>query len=137
MPKFITSVPGIGASTAAVLGKHGFRTLEDLAASDAAALSVVPGFGEKRAGTVIKAARTLLDADRADAKSEPKTRSEPEPVDVVEKTSQVDPVATGSKGKKKKDKAKQKKEKKAKKGGKDKKGAKSAKKKGGKGKKAK
>jgi transcription termination factor NusA len=88
MPKFITSIPGIGGATAAVLNKHGFRTLEDLASASPDALSAVPGFGAKRATRTIEAARTALTAESgetAPAQDAQGPATEPVAADVAEK----------------------------------------------------
>ena len=70
MPTFITSVPGIGGVTAAVLSKHGFKTAEDLADASPEALAAVPGFGEQRAAVVIEDARSVLEADKSETSGE-------------------------------------------------------------------
>jgi transcription termination factor NusA len=57
MAKFITSLPGVGGATAAILNKHGFRVVEDIANASPDALSAVPGFRASRAAKLIAAAR--------------------------------------------------------------------------------
>ena len=132
MPHFVTSVPGIGGTTAAVLNKHGFRTVGDLAKSNPAVLADVPGFGEKRAATVIEAARAILGAEPPG--SEPEVATELELSPIAAGAPQIKPaVGEKTKNKKKKGKGKGKeirgKGKKAKKGNKGNKDGKSEKKK--------
>lgn len=65
MAKFITSLPGVGGATAAILNKHGFRVVEDIANASPEALSAVPGFRASRAAKIIAAARAILAEDQA------------------------------------------------------------------------
>jgi nucleotidyltransferase/DNA polymerase involved in DNA repair len=62
MKKVITDIPGIGPSTAKILGERGFKTAKAIAGTTVKKLSRVPGFGALRAGTVIKAAKQLIAA---------------------------------------------------------------------------
>lgn len=55
----ITDIPGIGPSMAAVLSKNGFKTIEDIAASDVKSLCAIPRFGPNKAKTTIAAAVKL------------------------------------------------------------------------------
>lgn len=72
----ITEVRGIGASTAAVLAKHGFSSAEDLANASIADIAAVPGFGESRAQKIIDAANDRLNNPPMAAEAAPA----PEPV---------------------------------------------------------
>lgn len=65
MAKFITSLPGVGGATAAILNKHGFRVVEDIANASPEALSAVPGFRASRAAKIIAAARAILAEEQA------------------------------------------------------------------------
>ncbi len=65
MAKFITSLPGVGGATAAILNKHGFRVVEDIANASPEALSAVPGFRTSRAAQIIAAARATLAEEQA------------------------------------------------------------------------
>jgi transcription termination factor NusA len=65
MAKFITSLPGVGGATAAILNKHGFRVVEDIANASPDALSAVPGFRASRAAKLIAAARATLAEEQA------------------------------------------------------------------------
>jgi transcription termination factor NusA len=65
MAKFITSLPGVGGATAAILNKHGFRVVEDIANASPEALSAVPGFRASRAAKLIAAARATLAEEQA------------------------------------------------------------------------
>lgn len=58
----ITSVTGIGATTATALAEYGFRSAEDLAQANEVALAAVPGFGIRRAAATIQTARKLLES---------------------------------------------------------------------------
>ncbi len=60
MPTPITKIQGIGPFTAKALSEKGFRSLEDIAASDVAALSKVTGFGDIRASQTIASAVDYL-----------------------------------------------------------------------------
>jgi len=60
MAKFITSLPGVGGATAAILNKHGFRSIEDIATATPEAVSVVPGFRASRATKLIADAQAIL-----------------------------------------------------------------------------
>jgi len=57
--KTLTDVQGIGDATAKVLMDHGIRSAKALAKADIAKLIDLPGFGEKRAQAVIRAAMEL------------------------------------------------------------------------------
>ncbi len=57
----LTSVSGIGPAAAAVLAQHGFTSAEQLAASVIEELVKVPGFGQARAATTLRAARSLVE----------------------------------------------------------------------------
>lgn len=65
MAKFITLLPGVGGATAAILNKHGFRVVEDIANASPEALSAVPGFRASRAAKIIAAARATLAEEQA------------------------------------------------------------------------
>ncbi|MFZ1536685.1 MAG: helix-hairpin-helix domain-containing protein [Chromatiaceae bacterium] len=65
MAKFITSLPGVGGATAAILNKHGFRAVEDIANASPESLSAVPGFRASRAAKIIMAARAILAEEQA------------------------------------------------------------------------
>ena len=58
----INKISGIGPYTADILLEHGYRCVEDLAATNEASLSKVPGFGLIRAKSIIEAARVLCDS---------------------------------------------------------------------------
>ena len=102
----ITEVRGIGASTAAVLAKHGFSSAEDLASASIADIAAVPGFGESRAQKIKDAANDRLNNPAMGAETAPA------PEAVSGESEQI--AEAGSKSKKKADK-KKKKEKKGKK----------------------
>src|SRR5204863_6878768 len=53
----LTGIPGIGDVTAELLYQSGFKSAEDLAASDEETVAEVVGVGQERAGTVLAAAR--------------------------------------------------------------------------------
>jgi len=57
-PKII-DIPGIGPAAAAALGKHGIKSLTDLARSSVEKVTAVPGFSEARAVKVIADATGL------------------------------------------------------------------------------
>ena len=64
MTTIITDIPGIGPSTAKVLGENGFKTVEEIAGTTVEKLSKVPGFGAVRASAVIRAANGPLSTSR-------------------------------------------------------------------------
>jgi N utilization substance protein A len=53
----LTGIPGIGDVTAELLYQSGFKSAEDLAASDEETIAEVEGVGQERAGAVLAAAR--------------------------------------------------------------------------------
>ncbi len=67
----ITEIRGIGASTAAVLAKHGFKSAEDLAKASIDEIVAVPGFGESRAQKIKEAANERLTNPPAPAEAAP------------------------------------------------------------------
>ena len=67
----ITEIRGIGASTAAVLAKHGFKSAEDLAKASIDEIVAVPGFGESRAQKIKEAANERLSNPPAPAEAAP------------------------------------------------------------------
>jgi nucleotidyltransferase/DNA polymerase involved in DNA repair len=64
MTTIITDIPGIGPSTAKVLGENGFKTVEEIAGTTVEKLSKVPGFGAVRASAAIRAANGPLSTSR-------------------------------------------------------------------------
>jgi len=80
MAKFITSLPGVGGATAAILNKHGFRVVEDIANASPEALSAVPGFRASRAAKIIAAARAILAEEQAGKTPEVKKPPRARPV---------------------------------------------------------
>jgi hypothetical protein len=62
MESALTTIPGIGSSTAKILMEHGFKSLPEIAAATIAQVAAVPGFSTIRAGRIIKAANNLLSA---------------------------------------------------------------------------
>jgi hypothetical protein len=89
----ITSIPGIGASTAAILEKHGYQSAEAIAATTPEKLGNVPGFGERRSASVIEAARRATTPTGA-PKPEPtaKTAPKPEASPAAEQTTSKSPA---------------------------------------------
>ena len=85
MGKTITDIPGIGPSTAEVLAKNGFKTLQQIAGSTVEKLAAVPGFGMIRAARVIKLANALPTAPVT--KSSPVARTRAKPKRAVPKAS--------------------------------------------------
>lgn len=84
MAKFITSLPGVGGATAAILNKHGFRSIEDIANASPEAVSVVPGFRASRATKLIADAQAILAEEQGakgtEVKKAPKAKA-PVPID--------------------------------------------------------
>ena len=80
MAKFITLLPGVGGATAAILNKHGFRVVEDIANASPEALSAVPGFRASRAAKIIAAARATLAEEQAVKTTEVKKSPRAKPV---------------------------------------------------------
>lgn len=56
----ITSIKGIGPSSALLLETNGFTSLKDIAEASVEQLQNVPGFGPVRAASIIKDASRLL-----------------------------------------------------------------------------
>jgi len=85
METAITTIPGIGPSTAKILMEHGFKSLPEIAAATIAQVAAVPGFSTIRAGRIIKAANNLLsaqadgDAPAAQTTTSPPPRTIPKP----------------------------------------------------------
>ena len=61
MKHALTDIPGIGESTAAILGEHGIDSVKALIKGGTKGLMQVPGFGEKRAAVTLEAAASLKD----------------------------------------------------------------------------
>lgn len=61
MKHALTDIPGIGESTAALLAEHGIDSVKALVKGGAKGLMQVPGFGEKRAATILEAVAALQD----------------------------------------------------------------------------
>ena len=123
MPTPVTAIPGIGPSTADLLGKHGFTSAESIAETSVEKLSLVPGFGEIRAANTIKAAADAVGAEPVAAtKAKPASTDNPETKAKKGKASKKkDGKEKKKKDKKDKKKDKKKKDKKGKKGKKGKK----------------
>ncbi|MEY8211298.1 MAG: helix-hairpin-helix domain-containing protein [Gammaproteobacteria bacterium] len=62
MEQLVIEIAGIGQATSAVLTKHGFITVADVANTSVDSLSVVPGFANARSLQTIKKAKELLQA---------------------------------------------------------------------------
>jgi len=62
MEQLVIEIAGIGQATSAVLTKHGFKTVADVASTSVDSLSVVPGFANSRSLQTIKKAKELLQA---------------------------------------------------------------------------
>jgi hypothetical protein len=73
----ITDIPGIGSSSAEILAKNGYRTVQQVGETTPEKLGAVPGFGLIRAARVIKLANALLTAPATDALAPSKTRVRP------------------------------------------------------------
>jgi len=61
----LTTIAGVGETTASVLMEAGFRRIEDIAAASVEKLSEVKGIGEKKAEKLIEAARRSLQIAKA------------------------------------------------------------------------
>ncbi|TLS75822.1 helix-hairpin-helix domain-containing protein [Mariprofundus erugo] len=61
----LTDIPGIGESTAAILAGHGIDSVKALSKAGVSGLMQVPGFGGKRAETVMHALAALQGEDVA------------------------------------------------------------------------
>ena len=59
----ITSIKGIGPSSAKILKENGFASVKDIAGATVKQLQGIPGFGAVRAALTIKAAVRLLGAE--------------------------------------------------------------------------
>jgi len=60
--KTLTDVQGIGDAAARVLADRGIRSVKALAKAETTRLTDIPGFGEIRAQTVIRAAREMMES---------------------------------------------------------------------------
>jgi len=63
MEQLVIKIAGIGQVTSALLTKHGFKTVADVANANVKSLSVVPGFARARSLQTIKKAKALLQAE--------------------------------------------------------------------------
>ncbi len=61
----ITSIKGIGPTSAKILKENGFASVKDIAGATVEQLQAVPGFGAVRAALTIKDAARLLGAEVA------------------------------------------------------------------------
>lgn len=59
MKHALTDIPGIGTQTATILAEHGIVSVKKLLKGGTSELVRVPGFGDKRAAIVLKAAAEL------------------------------------------------------------------------------
>lgn len=67
----ITSIKGIGPSSARLLQENGFSSLKDIAEASIEKLQTIPGFGAIRAGLIIEEAIRLLKEQNAGSPSSP------------------------------------------------------------------
>jgi transcription termination/antitermination protein NusA len=65
----LTAIPNIGDVTAELLYQNGFKSAEELAASNEEAVGEIDGIGPERAGTILAAARDHVAQKRADEES--------------------------------------------------------------------
>lgn len=65
MKQTLTDISGIGEATAALMIEHGIDSIETLTEGGLKKLILVPGFGEKRAATVLAAANALEPIEEA------------------------------------------------------------------------
>jgi N utilization substance protein A len=63
----LISVPGIGDVAAELLYQNGFKSAEELAQADEQALAEVEGLGPEKATSILKAARTYVEAKQREA----------------------------------------------------------------------
>ena len=70
----ITSIKGIGPSSAKILKENGFASVKDIAGATVEQLQGVPGFGAVRAALTIKDAARLLGAEVAAPVPAPKKK---------------------------------------------------------------
>ncbi len=100
----ITEIRGIGASTAAVLAKHGFKSAEDLAKASIDEIVAVPGFGESRAQKIKEAANERLSNPPAPAEAAPAAPAAPAAAEAKPPKAAKAAVVKGVKEKKVKEK---------------------------------
>src|SRR5262249_44325709 len=85
----LSAIPGLGDVTAELLYQYGFKSAEDLAASDVETVGEVDGVGPERAETILEAAREHVIRQREAAEAAAaESAAEPPP--------SVPPVATES-----------------------------------------
>jgi len=58
----LTAVPGIGDVTAELLYQNGFKSAEEVAEADEAALAEIDGIGPEKAAAIVRAAREFVEA---------------------------------------------------------------------------
>ena len=100
----ITDITGIGPATADILSEQGYKSAEDLAATNVKTLCAVPGFGPIKAKSTIAAAKKIAGkpAKKKKAASKPKskTKSDKKKKDAKSsKPKKKDKKKSGKKGK--------------------------------------
>lgn len=65
----LSAIPGVGDVSAELLFQHGFKSAEEVAQADEAALAEVDGIPEDRIGSILSAARTHVEQLRRDAEA--------------------------------------------------------------------
>jgi N utilization substance protein A len=63
----LTAIPNVGDVTAELLYQNGFKSAEDLAASEEDSVADIDGIGPERAGAILAAAREHVERKRAEA----------------------------------------------------------------------
>jgi len=63
----LIAIPGIGDVSAELIYQNGFKSAEELAATDEETVAEIEGIGPERAGTILAAARTHVEQQRAEA----------------------------------------------------------------------
>ena len=62
----LTAIPGVGDVTAELLYQNGFKSAEELAASDEDTVADIEGIGPERVGGILAAARAHIEQQRAE-----------------------------------------------------------------------
>jgi len=89
----LTSVPGIGDVAAELLYQNGFKSAEEVAQSDEAALAEIEGLGPDKVASILKAARAFVETKQQEAEEAAAAAAQEADAQNVETTSIEAPAA--------------------------------------------
>jgi len=85
----LSAIPGVGDVNAELLFQHGFKSAEEVAQSDEAALAEVDGIPEERIASILSAARAHVEQLKRDAEAAAAAAAMP-----IEEPAELDAFAT-------------------------------------------